>query len=211
MCYFRSKRIKDQMRKNALLYLCLMMSACTYADGGRQDIEDICSISFPAPAHITALPWVKNYFYSTDTCSYLVQVKPPVKKDVVVDTASLYAFYRGAVKGILRGYHGTLIGQKNIIIDGVLGAEVEYIKPDENHKPESVCTRMLLLGDRLVLYTFSSPYSHFMGYRHLKDSFFVSFAVHHARAAMPAAAMQDSTPTPRYDSVPIRYSLSSAL
>ena len=203
------------MRKIVLLNLCLCLLALNiYAsDGVRQDIEKVCSFTFPAPPSITDVLGMKNYWYHTDTCSYLVQLKPMTNKGVVKDSASLYAFYGGVVKGVLRGFSATLIGKKPVDINGMPGEEVEYIKGDENHQPVSVCTRLLLLGDHLVIYTFSAPYSRFISLKYAQTSFFASFSTDLNRlisqSAKPAAtattvsASADtvSTPTPIFDSV----------
>src|SRR5580698_9812110 len=120
------------MRKNVLLNLCLMLVAVHLyaADGVTQDIDRICRFTFPGTPQVTESPGLKNYLYETDSCSYLVQVKPVTKKNVIADTASLYAFYGGVVNGIIRGFHATLIGKKPQAINALRGYEVEYIKGD---------------------------------------------------------------------------------
>jgi hypothetical protein len=203
------------MRKNVLLSLCLAMLVLTVSAAGEvtQDIEKICSFKFPGLPRITEVPGVRSYLYSTDSCSYLVQIKPSIKAGVVTDSATLRAFYGGAVKGILRGFRGSLISDKQIRIKGLSGEQLEYVRVDQHHQALSVCSRILLLRGRLIIYTFSAPYSRFTSLRYLQDHFFVSFAVDEIGSALRSAAGHDSsgggmaaadtgsTPTPIYDSV----------
>ena len=195
------------MRRNVLLNLCLMILTAHLcaADAVTQDIDRICRFTFPGAPQVTQVPGLKNYLFETDSCSYLVQVKPVTQKGVVADTASLYAFYGGVANGVLRGFHATLIGKKPQAINGLRGYEVEYVKGDKDHKPVSLCTRMLLLGDRLVVYTFSSPFSRFIALKPLKEKFFDSFYLHKdstlAEVVSAPIPPSDTTPTPTYDSV----------
>jgi hypothetical protein len=195
------------MRRNVLLNLCLMILAIHVyaADGATQDIDRICRFTFPGTPQVTQVPGLRNYLYETDSCSYLVQVKPVTKKGVVADTTSLYAFYGGVVNGILRGFHATLIGKKSQAINGLRGYEVEYVKGDKDRKPVSMSTRMLLLGDRLVVFTFSAPFSRFISLKPLKEKFFASFSLQKdstlAEAVTAPIPASDTTPTPAYDSV----------
>jgi hypothetical protein len=195
------------MRRYVLLNLFLVILAVHIyaADGVTQDIDRICRLTFPGTPQVTQVPGLKNYLYETDSCSYLVQVKPVTKKGIVADSTSLYAFYGGVVNGILRGFHATLIGKKPQAITALRGYEVEYIRGDKDHKPVSLCTRMLLLGDRLVVYTFSSPYSRNIELKPLRGKFFDSFYLHKdsmlADAVTAPVPASDTTATPAFDSV----------
>lgn len=195
------------MKRHILPALCLIMiTASAYAtDSVTQEVDKVCSLNFPATPHFTNAQGLKNYLYMTDSCSYLVQVKPMTKEGVVHDTGTLSAFYGGIVKGILRGERGTLIGSKRIDILGLRGEEMEYIKADKDHQPISECSRILLLDGRLIVYSFSAPYGRFVTLKYARDRFFASFSISRDKPVETAkpAAMQasDTTPTPIFDSV----------
>ena len=195
------------MKKNTLLNLCLMLLALNVcaAGGVRQDIDKVCSFSFPAKPQYGEVDGWKEYLFQTDSCRYLVEVRPLSKSGVVVDTASLYAFFQGVVKSTIRGYKATLLGQKPVIVGGLRGYQVEYIKPPTAPNLETVSTRMLLLGNQVVKYSFSTPYRHYIAYAVLKDSFFQSFALYkgeHIAGNIDSAALShDTIPTPVFDSV----------
>ena len=196
------------MRRNVLLTLCLIeLTANIYAaDGIKQDIDKTCWFTFPATPHLTDVHGLKNYIYETDSCSYIAQIKPLTNTGIVHDTGTLWAFYGGIVKGILRGDRATFIGSKRIEVNGLSGEEMEYIKVDKDHQPISQCTRILLINGKLLAYTFSAPYAKFMALRKLKDAFFSSISFDDIKhiEQLSAAAVADTsipaTPTPVFDS-----------
>jgi hypothetical protein len=198
------------MRKNILLSLCLLIAAvhCYSADAVVQDTEHICQITMPGMPHVSIVPGMKNYFYRTDSCSYLIQVKPLTQKGVISDTATLNSFYSGIEKGLLRGFKASLISTKPINILGIRSQQLEYVKGDEAHQPVSVIARLMLFRGQLIIYTFSAPYSKFVELKPLREVFFNSFSLDSTafkkvvKADPSALALaQDSTPTPQYDSV----------
>lgn len=185
------------MKKYVLLNLCLIFLAVTLhaADGVTQDIDKICHFTFPFAPQTSEVGGMRNYLCPTDSCSYLVQIKPLVKAGIVRDTATLRAFYSGIVKGILRGAHGSLIGHKKVDADGLVAEELEYIKGDKDHQPLSICSRILLLDGRVIVYTFSAPYSRFSALRHSQDQFFSSFQTDKEAAKSQLITSADSLPT----------------
>jgi hypothetical protein len=208
------------MRKNAFLNLFLIVLSVHVfaADGVTQTIDGICRFTFPHAARVSESVGVKSYMYSSDSGIYLVQVKPLIQKDVVKDSTTLRAFYKGIAKGILRGFHAAVTGSKPFVAAGTHGEEIEYVKSNENRQPISVSSRMLLLGDYLIIYTFSAPYNIYPTQVAARDSFFSSFAEGSGgSAASDHASMTyqsniashdssqlvygDSTPTPMFDSV----------
>ena len=113
------------MRKIVLLSLSLMMMAVTMlAADVTQNMDNKFSFRFPAQPEIKEVMGVRNYVYTTDTSSYLVQVKAFDKQAVVHDTATLSSFYGGTVKGILRGAKGSLIARKHISVGEIGRAHV---------------------------------------------------------------------------------------
>jgi hypothetical protein len=203
------------MKRNVLLNLCLIMIAADLhaANGVPQEIDGICRFTFPAAPRVSEAHGHRDYLYETDSCSYLVQVEPAIRKIVIFDTTSLYRFYSTMVKGILSGYHATPIGDKHINIKGLRLEEFEYIKKDQYNHLVSVCSRILFLNGRFISYTFQAPYSRFMALRHAKDEFFNSLAVagdkaltqlHNESDSMQSKQTKpdiNSIPTPTYDSV----------
>jgi hypothetical protein len=182
------------MRKNVLLNLGLMILAVRVSagDGVTQDIEKTCKLNFPATPHITDVDGMKNYVYATDSCSYLVQAKPVSRQGIVHDTATLSAFYGGAVRGILRGARGTMIGSKQIGIGGLRAEELEYIKGDKDHQPVSICSRILFVNSTLLVYSFSAPYSRFAALKNLKDHFFNSVNFDGVKAVTQVTSARDT-------------------
>jgi hypothetical protein len=194
--------------KNLLLSLSLLiLSLDISAAGTRQDIDHICSVGFPGSPQVIQMKGIHNYQYFTDTSAYLVQVEPITKKGVLKDSATLSAFYGGAIRGILRGFKASELGHKPILINGLEGMELEYVRPGRDHKPESVDSRMLMIRGRLVVYSFSAPYELYAPQRYLRDSFFSSIrigtGIGDSAATSRGLAATDTTsiPTPRYDSV----------
>ena len=196
------------MRRNVLLSLCLIiLTVNVYAvDGIKQDIDKTCWFTFPATPHLTDVHGLKNFIYETDSCSYVVQIKPLTNLGIVHDTATLSAFYGGIVKGILRGDRATLIGTKRFEVAGLSGVEMEYIKVDKDHQPVSECTRILLINGKLLAYSFSSPYAKFIALRKFKDAFFNSInfdGIKHLEQfaiSAPIDTAIPATPTPVFDS-----------
>ena len=196
------------MRRNVLLNLCLIiLTVHAYAaDSIKQDIDKTCWFTFPATPHLTDVHGLKNYIHETDSCSYIAQIKPLTNTGIVHDTATLWAFYGGTVKGILRGDRATFIGSKRIEVNGLSGVEMEYIKVDKDHQPISQCTRILLINGKLLAYSFSAPYAKFMALRKLKDTFFNSISfddIKHVEQLSAASAIDSyapATPTPVLDS-----------
>ena len=194
-------------KKSLILNLCLMLlvSNVCVAGGVRQDIDKVCSFSFPAKPQYGEIDGWKEYLFQTDSCRYLVELRPLSKSGVVVDTVSLYAFYQGAVKSTIRGYNATLLGQKPVLVGALRGYQVEYIKTKTAPNLETVCTRMVLLGNQVVKYSFSTPYRHYIAYAALKDSFFQSFALYKGEIITSnldsAALIHDKISTPTFDSV----------
>lgn len=194
------------MRKIVLLIIGLGLFAMQInAASVRQDIKKICSFSFPAAPQVGTIAGWTDYLYQTDSCRYLVEVRPLSKPGVIVDTVSLKAFYEGMVNSIIKGYNATLIGKKPISVKGLRAYEVEYIKKNTAPNIESACTRMILMGNEVVKYTFAAPYKDFISYAALKDTFFESFALYKGERITgkidSAALAHDTTPTPKYDSV----------
>lgn len=191
------------MKKHVLLNLCLFVMAfdtCA-AEGVTQDLDKICRITFPAAPQISQAGGRKDYALMTDSCSYLVQVIPNVKA-VVHDTFTLSHLYSSTVNGIIRGYHGTLIGTKHISLNGLDGQDLEYVKPDKDHQPLYIHARIFLIYDHLLVYSFSAPYSRFADMKEIRERFFSSFALNKAKnIAAIANADTDNVPTPTYDSV----------
>jgi len=186
------------------------------ANGVRQDIERICSFQFPGVPQVTEVEGIKNYMYPTDSCSYLVQIRPVTKTGVINDSATLNAFYGGAIKGILRGFKASKISEKQIRINGLIGEELEYIRADRDRQPVSVCSRILMLRGHLVVYTFSSPYSRFAGFKYARDIFFSSIVIKGENVSGQSTILKDtavltsdkdSLPTPVFDSVTARLHL----
>lgn len=199
------------MKKYVLLNLCFIALAFALhaASGVNQQIDRVGSFTFPFPPHISDVAGMRNYLCTTDSCSYLVQVKPLNKAGVIHDTATLHAFYSGSVKGIMRGAHGSLIGEKPVYLHGAEAEEIEYVKGDKDHQPISVCSRILLIKGNVVVYSFSAPYERFIALRHLRDQFFESFQIDSlpstqkviADSAHTVSADTADFATPLFDSV----------
>ena len=166
------------MRKNVLLNLCLMiLSVNLFAADVTQDIAGICSFRFPAKPMINEVMGMKNYVYTTDSDSYLVQIKPVTKQGVIHDTLTLSAFYGGTVKGILRGANGSLIASRHIAVNGLLGEQIEYTKRIADGPAVKIMSRIILINDQVLVYSFIAPLVHAAELEKDRDQFFNSFAV----------------------------------
>jgi hypothetical protein len=203
------------MKRIVLLNLCLILVTTSVfaADGVTQEVDKICRFTFPTAPIVTESHGHRDYFSETDSCSYLVQVEPAIRKIVIFDTTSLYRFYSTMVSGILQGYHATLIGEKHINIKGLRLEEFEYLKKDPQQHLISISARILFLNGRFIIYSFQAPNGRFMELKYIKDRFFASLAV---AGDIPLSQLynesdsiqQDQTksdittiPTPTYDSV----------
>ena len=201
------------MKKYVLLNLWMaLMILPAMAKDVTQPINNICSFTFPAAPQVTEAQGAKNYLYNTDSCSYLVQAKRVTEQGIVKDTATLYSFYRGIIKGILRASHGSVVSIKKIENGNLHEVELEYVKGDKDHLPLSVCSRILLVDDYLVITSFSAPFERFMGQKVLKENFFNSFSLIKINAPSQVLAKDTANvpveasdtvriPTPIFDSV----------
>lgn len=166
------------MRNTVLLNLCLMfLSVHSFAADISQDIAGICSFRFPARPDSSETGGMKIYVYTTDSDSYLVQVKAFTKKSVIYDTLTLAAFYDGTVKGILRGANGTLIDEKNIRVNGLIGRQIEYTKSMAGGPAVRVTSRLLFLNDEFIVYSYIVPLVNASDMEKYRAQFFSSFAV----------------------------------
>lgn len=202
------------MRKNVLLNLCLMIfSTQLFAADITQDIAGICSLRFPAKPVINEVMGMKNYVYTTDSDSYLVQIKPVTKQGIVYDTLTLSAFYAGTVKGILRGANGSLIGSRHIAVNGLLGEQIEYTKRAANGPAIKIMSRIFVINDQVLIYSFIVPLVIAADLEKDRDNFFNSFTVNknlkiiqlHSRgdsASLNSVSTDtDMLATPMFDSI----------
>ena len=202
------------MRKNVLLNLCLMMlSVQLFAADATQDIAGICSFRFPAKPMTNEVMGMKNYVYTSDSDSYLVQIKPVTKQGVIHDTLTLSAFYGGTAKGILRGANGTLIASRHIAVNGLLGEQIEYTKRIADGPAVKIMSRIILINDQVLVYSFIAPLVNAADLEKVRDQFFNSFTLNkglkviqiHPKtdtsAAVMASADTDMLATPMFDSM----------
>jgi hypothetical protein len=182
------------MKKIGFLNLCICMLAIHVysASSVRQNIDNVCSLTFPAAPHMAAVHGRTEYLYETDSCSYLVQIIPITESNMIHDSAGLAKFYKGTVKGIIRAASGSEIGHKDIDVSGLAGEDLEYTRGGDGHPPVSIRSRIVVLKDHLVIYSFTAPYSRFATMKEAMGEFFASFSKEPGRPVKETLARLDA-------------------
>jgi hypothetical protein len=177
--YYTLAGINNVMKKILLPFLCFTLLTLTAfaADWPRQEITKAISFGFPAKARITTAFDQVNYLYSADTCSYLVQTKPYKEGGKVNDSTTLEAFYNGVAKGIIKGAKATLVHKNDMYVNGLRGIELEYVKGDQFSHPVTVGTRILLVDDLLLVYSFTAPSQSYAAMHSLEEQFLSSITI----------------------------------
>lgn len=139
------------------------------------NIKGLFTISLPGEPRVSDAVDMRNYVLQSDSNSFLIQVKQLKKNVNIADSATLEAFYQGAVKGITRGTKASLIGSKAIRINGFSGQEMEFIKGGDSLPPVYSIARIFLIKSNMVVFSFSAPYSVFERQKTLSAHFLNSF------------------------------------
>lgn len=158
----------------SILSVLLMVAHISAADGPLKDVTKVVAIWFPGVPQVSGRLDQTNYIYQTDSCSYLVQVKPYIDQGKVHDSATLAAFYDGMSKGMLKGAKGTVLRIDSIEVDKLKAMELEYVRGDEHSLPVTVCSRALLVNGQVIVYSFTAPTQRYERMKAAKDKFISS-------------------------------------
>jgi hypothetical protein len=162
-----------------LFFLAVLCFSTTYiiraSDWVRQDVSGFCTFAFPATPTVTDINGRTDYLYVTDSSYYLVKFTTIARNNIIRDSATLFNFYVGITKGILKGETATELRKNPILINRLEAMELQYVAADQNRQPITVCSHILLVNRKLIVYTFSAPYRKYENQKSLKDRFFGSF------------------------------------
>ena len=147
------------------------------SDWVRQNVSDFCTFDFPVTPTVTDINGRTDYLYVTDSCYYLVKFTTIARNNIIRDSATLFNFYVGITKGILKGETATELRKDPILINGLQAMELQYVAADQHRQPITVCSHILLANRKLIVYTFSAPYRKYEDQKNLKERFFASFTL----------------------------------
>ena len=193
----------------SILSVLLIVDHISAAEGQLRDVTKVVSIRFPGVPQVSGRLDQTNYIYQTDSCSYLVQVKPYIDQGKVHDSATLAAFYDGMSKGMLKGAKGTILRMDSIEVGKLKAMELEYVRGDEHSLPVTVCSRALLVNSQVIVYSFTAPTSRYDRMKGAKGKFLSSITFnkdsvliqYHPKAQNDSVSTKSDTFITKSDSV----------